>query len=471
MKLGVIPADAALTPRPAELPAWDSLSPDLKRLAAVQMELAAAFMAHTDHEIGRLLSTIRTGPRADNTLVMYVVGDNGASGEGGLQGTDHKTADYLFGKATPPEDQLKRIDKLGGPELDNHNSAAWAWAMGSPFPWLKQNASHLGGTRNPLVVSWPRKIAPGSAVRSQFAHVVDVVPTIYEAAGVKAPEAVDGVAQISFDGVSFAQSFADPRFTPKPGRVQYFEMGRNRAIYKDGWMASARNGVPWSLVKGPIEKDRWELYNLTVDFSQAHDLAATHPAKLLELKALYEQEAVRNNVYPAPASGWSAAQDKAPERTYLFYPDLPILASAAAPNFGRAHSIAADVTAPARGEGTILSNGHRIFGGFNLHLSDGYLVFESNVLGKSYERIVSPQRVPAGRVTLGFDYNVDPRGVAQGRLLVNGKVVASGALSKLYVPFSGVFEVGRQSTSPIGKGQSVPYAFSGAINTIKVVTR
>src|SRR5690606_27278226 len=243
--LGVIPADTELTPRPDELPAWDSLPADQQRLLARQMEVYAGFLAHTDHEIGRLLQAIRQGPRAENTLILYIVGDNGGSSEGGLQGSDNNIAEQFMGaRPDPLAKQLERIDALGGVDYDTHYASAWAWATSTPFQWMKQVASHFGATRNPLVIAWPKRIEDRGGLRQQFTHVADVVPTLYELIGITAPTTVGGIAQQPLDGRSFAYSLASAD-APEPPRIQYFEMMGNRAIYSDGWMASARHGLPW----------------------------------------------------------------------------------------------------------------------------------------------------------------------------------------------------------------------------------
>jgi arylsulfatase len=296
---GIIPANAELTPRPAELPAWDSLTSDQKKLLAHQAEIYAGFLEQTDHEVGRVVDAIRAAGQADNTLVLYIVGDNGASGEGGLEGHDIADAN---GKPKPLDQRLKVSPALGSDMYFNHYAVGWAWGLDAPFQWTKQVASHLGGTTDPLVAVWPAKITDHGAVRGQFQHVTDIAPTIYEAAGITPPDTVDGVKQWPLEGHSIVASFTNAN-APSTHPLQYFEMLGNRGIYKDGWWAGSRHVLPWEIfglkyLTTPIGNHPWELYNLTEDYSQAHDLAAKNPAKLKEMVALFDSEAKRNNVYP-----------------------------------------------------------------------------------------------------------------------------------------------------------------------------
>ena len=293
--LGVIPANAELTPRPAELPAWDSLTPEQKKLIAHEAEVYAGFLAHTDYEVGRVLEAVREEGQADNTLVLYIVGDNGASAEGGPDGADARSAD---GNPLSVEARLPRANELGSDFFYNHYSAAWAWGLDAPFQWTKQIASHLGGTTDPLIVSWPAKIKEKGAVRGGFHHVTDIAPTIFEATGITFPDVVNGVKQMPLEGQSFVDSFNDASAKSRH-TVQFFEMLGNRGIYKDGWWAGARHLVPWapSIEKfktKEIGQHPWELYNLDQDYSQAHDLAQKNPEKLKELMELFDKEAKRN---------------------------------------------------------------------------------------------------------------------------------------------------------------------------------
>jgi arylsulfatase A-like enzyme len=281
-KLGVIPADTKLTPRPAGLPAWESLNPDQKRLYAHMMEVFAAFGSECDYEMGRIVDAVKQLPDADNTMIIYIAGDNGSSAEGGLEGSINENL-FFNGFLEKWQDNLKVIDDLGGPKYFNHFPSAWAWAMDAPLQWTKQVASHFGGTRNPMIIDWPAKIKDKGNLRSQFIHVIDVAPTLYEIAGITAPLELNGVMQKPIEGISFAYTFSSDSASARSRRItQYFEMGVNRGIYHDGWMASALSFPPWQPNRGGFDPDKqkWELYNIDEDFSQATDLAQQYPEKL-----------------------------------------------------------------------------------------------------------------------------------------------------------------------------------------------
>jgi arylsulfatase len=297
-QLGVIPANAQLTPRPAELPAWDSLSPTEQKLYAHQAEVFAGFTAHTDAEVGRLIEAIAQLGELDNTLIIYIVGDNGASAEGGLTGSVNELK-VFNGVPEDPQQLLASLDDLGGPKTFNHFHAAWAWAMNTPFQWTKQIASHFGGTRDPLVIAWGDRIPDRGGLRSQFHHVIDIAPTILEVAGITSPTIVNGVEQQPVEGTSLAYTFTDAEANSRH-TTQYFEMFGNRAIYDRGWVAAARHGrLPWEAVsRTTFDQDRWELYNITTDFSEANDLAAQNPSQLKRLQALFVSEAKNHQVFP-----------------------------------------------------------------------------------------------------------------------------------------------------------------------------
>ena len=286
-QMGIIPADAAITARPGVVPAWSSLSADRQQIYARMMEVYAATLAHADYQIGRVIEELRAEGKLDNTLILFIQGDNGASAEGSLQGTTNQWATVANGVEEDTTYLLSRLDELGGPKSFGNYPVGWAWAMNTPFPWAKQVASHLGGTRNAMVASWPGHVSDGGKLRSQFGHVVDIMPTILEAAGIPAPTMVDGVAQQPLNGVSLAYSFAAPQ-APERHMRQYFELMGNRAIYSDGWMASTTpRRLPWVMqssgTKDPLNDYKWELYDLRTDFSQAHDLAEAKPGKLAAL--------------------------------------------------------------------------------------------------------------------------------------------------------------------------------------------
>ena len=299
-ELGVIPPDALLTPRPPEIPAYDSQTPDEKKVDNRLMEVFAGFMAQTDFEIGRIIDSLQENGQLDNTLVFYIAGDNGASVEGGINGNFNDMA-ARQGVIDPIPTLVKKMPEMGGPESDPHYPIGWAWAGNTPFQWGKQIASHLGGTRDPLVISWPRRIKDRGGIRTQFHHVIDVAPTILEAAGISQPTEVNGVPQKPMEGVSMVYTFDDAN-APDRHTTQYFEMMANRAIYQDGWMAGARSGsLPWIRSGGSpdFEAQPWELYHLVDDYSEGKNLAATNPDKLKELQALFVTEGNKYQVLSA----------------------------------------------------------------------------------------------------------------------------------------------------------------------------
>lgn len=291
-QLGVIPPDTVLTPRPPEIPAWESLTADEKKVAARLMEVFAGFMAQTDHEIGRVIDAFRQTGQLDNTLILFIAGDNGASLEGSLTGTAN-VMETVNGLPTPASEIVMRLDAIGGPTTNPHYLVGWAWAGNTPFQWGKRISSHLGGTRAPLVVSWPVRITSGGTTRAQYLHLIDVLSTVLEAARIPPPASVNGVTQRKVDGVSFLPTLT--RLSAPETRVtQYYKMHANRAIHHDGWVAARRSGnVPWpeGIAKTPLV---WELYDIGHDYSQSRDLASQNPTKLAELQKLFDEEATKN---------------------------------------------------------------------------------------------------------------------------------------------------------------------------------
>lgn len=473
-KLGVIPKDAVLTPRPANLPAWSSLTADQKRLYARQMEVFAGFLAQTDYEVGRLIEAVRKAPGGENTIVMYIVGDNGGSTEGGLDGSDTNTADaFNGGKSAPVAHQLARAGLLGTDLFDNHYAAPWAWATDAPFPWAKQVASHLGGIRNPMVLSWPARIK-AAGLRTQFAHVNDVVPTLYDVIGITPPAAVNGVEQASFDGQSFAPTIADAK-APSPPRVQYFEVMGNRSIYKDGWLASAKHADPWTIFgrSENFRDDPWELYNLNVDFSQSKDLAKQEPAKLAEMQALFDSEARRNDVYPLGNFPGVAKGTPSPYhgRTRIEFPgDVWPMAARDAPILSGSHSITAHLTVPAGGgEGVIVSQGGR-YGGFSFYVQDGKLTYQANAFGKGLSTVQVKSTLPEGRIKVTYRFEKRGEGIAAGgtaSFYVNDVFVGSGPLAQYGPPtFMDAFCIGRDCGTAPGDDYKPPFAFTGKVEKV-----
>jgi hypothetical protein len=485
----VIPADAELTPRPEGLPAWNSLSPDQKRLYARQMEVYSAFVEQTDYEVGRLITEIRSRPGGDNTLIFYIVGDNGSSSEGGLDGSLANEAASGTGGQESVASQLAQLDKFGGPDVANHYAAGWAWATTTPFQWMKQVASHFGGTRNPLIVSWPGHTGAPSAVRGQFGHVNDIAPTILDAAGITFPDTVVGVKQVPFEGRSLVPSFTDAK-APETHREQYFEIFGNRAIYKDGWVAAAKRPyLPWKLIESGLSiytsdpaTDRWELYHVDQDFSEATDLAAKEPAKLVELKAEFEKEGLRNGVFPllpAPFGGPSLLDPKL--KSFHYRSDIGQLPRNAVPDLsGRAHRFEVDIAGDAAaGSGVLIAEGGRL-GGFALYVKAGHLVFENNAFGQSHQIVATSEVLPKGPLTVAYEYVPDQPAKAGPfnpavpgivTLFVGGKQVASGPIGK-FLSANGAywegFDIGVDRGSQVSADPAGQARYAQAIGAVRL---
>jgi arylsulfatase A-like enzyme len=484
---GVIPANAELTPRPPGLPAWDSLSADEKRLVAHQAEVYAGFAEQTDFEVGRLLQAIREEGKSDNTLVIEIFGDNGGSAEGGLEGTDLLTT---TGAPAGVGERLAVRDELGSEVFMNHYAAAWAWALGTPFQGTKQDASHLGGTRDPLVISWPARIKAAGGLRSQFQHVNDIAPTIYEAAGITFPDTFDGVKQIPLEGSSFVYTFDHPN-EPSHHHVQYFATSGNRAIYKDGWWAGNRYSSTWeprgAFSPGShddIDRHPWELYNLNEDYSQAHDLAAKYPEKLKELEALFNQEAERNHAFPLLPELREQPSPSLGKTVFIYREGVERLPAHVAPQIvGRPHQITADVILSSKGgDGVILAQGSR-YGGFTLFVKDRHVVYEVNAYGKRSGRIVSVDPLPDGNAHIELQVLPDPaaagvltnsiqgpRGVRSGKVLlnVNGKQQEEVFANILGASGTETLDVGSDLGSAVSTEYASPNRFTGRIETVKL---
>jgi len=482
-KLGVVPANAQLTKRPAELPAWDSLSAGQKRLFARMMEVFAGFTAETDFEMGRLLEAVRALPDADNTLIFYEVGDNGASAEGGLVGLLNENS-FFNGVPETLEDNLKHIDEIGGPKHFNHFPAGWAWAMNTPFQWMKQIASHLGGVRNPLAVSWPARIKDKGGVRDQFHHVIDVAPTIYEAVGIPFPDVLNGVPQKPLDGVSMVYTF-DNAQAPGRRRSQYFEMFINRGMYHDGWWAASRTNIPWETDAKPVDPDTatWELYHLAEDFSQANDLAAKNPAKLRELQDLWWAEAARNSVLPLDGrkierlSGELQGRPSltGQRKSFTYYPGVLALPAGSAPNLlNKSFTITADITvAKANSDGAVFTLGGSD-GGYGLYIRDGRPVFVGNFLNRSLTRVTSDKLLPAGPAKLRAEFAYDGGGLGKGgrmSLFVNGQKVGDGRMERtqaITLGLGGTLDIGADTGSAVDESYTPPFSFGGTIRQVTV---
>jgi len=482
-QLGVVPATAKLTPRPAGLPAWETLNAEQKRLYARMMEVFAGYGAHVDHEVGRVLDAVAKLPDAANTMIIYIVGDNGSSAEGGIEGSINENA-FFNNISETWQDNIKVIDELGGPKHFNHFPAAWAWAMDTPFQWTKQIASHFGGTRNPMLISWPAKILEKGGLRSQFHHVIDIMPTILEVAGVEAPDTLNGIAQKPIEGVSIAYTFAD-RTAPERHKTQVFEIGVNRGIYQNGWLASSLSFPPWQPDRTgfDIDKAKWELYNIDQDFSQADDLAASNPAKLRALQDLWWAEAARNNILPLD---WRGAERMSAELTgkpslaagrskFVYETPLAALPEAAAPDLkNKSFTITAEAEIPPTGaEGMIFTQGG-FTGGWGFFIAQGKLIGLHNHVALNRYRIASTEPVPVGKVTLAMDFKYDGGGIAKGgtlTLLANGRKIGEGRVEKT-TPFKySLFEgqdIGEDAGSPIDFSYAPPFAFTGKLGTVTI---
>ena len=482
-KLGVVPADTELTVRSKGLPAWEGLNADQKRLYARMMEVFAAYGAQVDAAMGRVIDAVKALPDADNTVIIYIAGDNGSSAEGGLEGSLNENL-YFNGFPEKWEDNLKVIDELGGPKHFNHFPSSWAHAMNTPFQWTKQVASHFGGTRNPMIISWPDRIKDGGSLRDQFLHVIDIVPTIYELAGVTAPRELNGVQQKPIEGLSFAQTFEDPKAAGKR-KIQYFELGGNRGLYHDGWMASSPSFVPWDPNRDPNwdpDKAPWELYKLDGDFSQAKDIAKDHPEKLRELQDLWWVEASKYNVLPmdwrgsirmnAELMGRPSLVGKRTKATY--YEGMVALVDAAClPMLNKSWTITAQLDLPDKAEGMIITHGGSE-GGYGLYLREGKPTFVYNFLGQERPTFVADAPLPAGKTTLVVDFKYDGGGMGKGgtvTLSAGGGKIAGGRLERTVpIQFSITegLDIGEDNGSAVDWTYRLPFKFTGKIEEVTV---
>jgi arylsulfatase A-like enzyme len=441
IKLGVVPAGTKLAPKPEAIKDWEKLSADERRLFARQMEVFAGFGEHTDHEIGRLVEALKDLGQLDNTLIFYEVGDNGASAEGTMNGCFNEMT-YFNGVPESVEDILKHYDNLGGPDSYPHYAAGWAVAGDTPFTWTKQVAGSYGGCRNPLVVHWPKGIAAKGEVRSQWHHVIDVAPTVLEAAGLPEPKSVNGTAQTPIQGVSMVYSFGNAR-APSTHKTQYFEIFGNRGIYDNGWLAHTVHRAPWeSQARAPFAKDKWELYHVAEDFSSATDLASGNPSKLKELQALFLTEAAANQALPLDdrfLERTNAAMVGRPDlmagRTSLTVYDgmIGMTENVFINCKNRSLSITADVEIPKdNANGVILAQAGK-FGGWSLYLKDGKPMYAYNFLGLQTYKVRATEAIPPGKATIRFEFAYDGPGMGKGgtgTMLVDGKKVAEGKIDR-----------------------------------------
>jgi arylsulfatase len=500
-RLGVIPADTQLEPWPEDLlKSWDKLDPETQKLFIRQVEVFAAYAAYSDHEIGRILDTIEEMGRLDNTLVIYINGDNGTSAEGGPLGTPNEVAFFNGVSEMPVDVQMKWYDVWGTEETYNHMSAGWSWAFDTPFTWFKQNASKLGGIRQNMAVSWPARIKDKGGLREQFMHIIDVVPTILEVTGIPAPEMVDGIKQAPIEGTSFAYTFDGKNAKEKSHhKIQYFEMMGQWALYNDGWLLSTKvNRAPWEAFGAanpdPLNNQVLELYDLTTDFSQSQNIADKHPDKVKEMKKLFIAEAKKYQVFPMDAS--VAARIVAPRpnitagRTEFTYAHpMTGLPQGDSPNLlNSSYTITADITVPEGGaDGMILTSGGR-FAGYGFYLLKGKPTFLWNLIDLKRVKWEGPDALPPGRHTLEFDFKYDGLGVGTlafnnmsglgkpgtGTLKVDGKVVQTETMERtlpMILQWDESFDIGSDTLTGVNDDDyKPPFPLTAKLNklTIKV---
>ena len=466
LKLGVIPRDTALTKRPEQIPSWDDYPERYRPIARRLMEVFAGFLAHTDAQIKRVIDALDDLEIADNTLIIYITGDNGASAEGTIHGA-WSAPSFQNGVHEDPEWLLEHIDDFGTAKCENHFNVGWAWALDSPFQWMKQVASHFGGTRNALAISWPKKIKTANELRSQFHHVVDIAPTIYEVAGITPPEFVNGIEQMPIHGTSMKYSFDNPS-APSTHSSQYFEILGNRAIYENGWIASCFHGrLPWIRLQGfefDGPQEVWELYNIERDFSQAVDLAQTHPEKLKELQALFDKQAFEYGVYPlrdpgSPRHGdfsvpyslsgfkkirYTTAHTRMPESSVLNLKNC-------------SYRISAEVEVNSNANHGVIACQGGNMAGWSLYLDDQTRpVFHYNWFGHEHYSFTTPTSLKVGKhlieVLFAYDGGFGAGGTVS--MLVNKSEVSSGRIEKtvpLVFSMSGeTFDIGVDTGSPVG---------------------
>jgi arylsulfatase A-like enzyme len=466
-KLGIVPQNTKLAPKPSDIKDWDKLSADEKKLFTRQMEVYAGFLEQTDYEIGRLASAIQDLGAMDNTIFIYIVGDNGASAEGQMNGMYNEMT-YFNGIPESIPDMLKHYDEWGGPATYPHYSAGWAVAMDSPFSYTKQVASDFGGTRNGMVIHWPSGIKAKGEIRSQFGHVIDIAPTIYEISKIPAPKAVNGIAQDPIEGTSLAYSFSDAAAAEKH-TVQYFEMFGNRAVYKDGWLARTIHRPAWQQKPTQtLTEDPWELYNSKEDFSLSKNVAAKNPDKLKELQSLFMKEAEKYHVLPI--------DDRLLERTNAELMGRPtVMGKRTSVTYGegmkgmgvdifidlrnKSYTITADVELKENSNGVLVCQGGR-FGGLSFYVKDGKPAFTYNYLGLESTNIMAAQPLKAGKYKLVYDFSYDGSGMGKGgngSITVNGNKVAEGNIARTQ---PGIFSV--DDLADVGTDDGTPVANYGS---------
>ena len=479
---GIVPASTKLAPRPDDIPAWESLTTEQKRMYARQTEAFAAQLDHVDHEIGRMVATLERTGMLDNTLIM-VTSDNGASGEGGLEGTHNELMVLNGVSRTSMAENLKRYDQWGTAETNNHHHAGWAMAGNTPFRYFKQS-NHNGGTAIPMIVHWPKGIQAKGELRNQYHHIIDVAPTFLDAAGTPIPDAVDGVKQMPFDGVSMKYSFNEAK-APTKHPVQYYEMYGNRALYDNGWKAVTLHGnrMPW-VIAGTFdfEKDVWALYNVNEDPGESNDLSAKHPEKLAELKKKWDEEAVKYNIYPlyddlAARAANMAKMSGAPRNTYTYYPPGAefINEALSPPVKNRSHTITASMETDGKTDGVIVAAGG-FYGGYTLFVKDNIVTYTYNAFDENYYTIRADKPLTPGKHEIKFVYKAIPGdgpGKATGEvtLFIDGVEAGRGTIGRLIPNMYSVsepFDVGVDNGGSVDrKAYTSPNKFSDTLNWVR----
>ena len=485
-ELGVIPADAELTARHAEIPSWEEMPDEMKPVLAREMEVYAGFLEHTDHHLGRLIDAIDDLGVLNETIIYYIIGDNGASAEGTVNGAFNELANFNgMAALETPEFMLSKVDEFGSPSSYNHYAVGWAHAMNTPFQWTKQVASHWGGTRNGTIVHWPNGIAEPGGLRSQFTHVIDVAPTVLEAAGLPEPTMVNGVHQSPMEGTSMLYTFGDPA-APERHDLQYFEMFANRGLYHRGWSAVTKHRTPWLMVGHalpPLDDDVWELYDGSVDYSQTHDLAAERPDMLAKLQRLWLIEATKYNVLPIDDRGAERLEPGIAGRptlirgdSQLFFPGMGRLSENSVVSVkNKSFSVTAEVVVPDGGaEGVIIAQGGR-FGGWSVYTKHGSAKFVYNVLGIHEFVTEAAKPIPVGTHQVRVEFAYDGGGLAKGGDVVvyyDGTEVGTGrvgATQPMIFSADETTDIGYESGTTVTADYTAHGSrFSGKINWVQI---
>ncbi len=481
--LGVVPPNTVLAPKPADIKDWDKLTSDEKKVFERQMEIFAGFAEHTDDQVGRLIDALEARGELDNTLIFYIVGDNGSSAEGGMQGLYNENT-FFNGVPETLEMQLAKLNELGTEHTYNHFAAGWAIAGNTPFTWAKQIASNFGGTRNGMVTHWPAGLKSKGEVRSQFHHVIDVAPTIYEAVGVPAPRMVNGIEQRPIEGVSMVYSF-DNAAAPDMRKTQYFEMTGNRAIYDDGWFAATIHRAPWETQpRRALSDDIWELYNINEDFSLASNLADKNPEKLEAMKKKFMEEAVKYNVLPIddrsierfdPAIAGRPDLMNGRTKLTLYEGATGIPENAFINVKNTSLTITADVEVPVNASGVIVCQGGD-FGGWTLYMTDGKPAYTYNWVGLESYTISSTQKVSPGKHTITFDFAYEGgRGAGgTGMLSLDGNKIGEGKIANTNANTFGIDEsadIGTDENTPVNPAYAKKEDFTGKIHSVTIETK